>query len=110
MPKYLMRATYNVDGLKGLIKDGGIGRREATEQALQAVNGTLEAYYFAFGESDVYLIVDLPDNVIALAGSLVSNAVGTDRLTTTVLITPEEVDQATNMVKELGAAYRPPGE
>jgi uncharacterized protein with GYD domain len=70
----------------------------------------LEAFYYAFGHTDYYLIMDLPDNVTAAAGSIMANATGTSKVTYTVLITPEEIDQATDLVKETAAAYRPPGQ
>jgi uncharacterized protein with GYD domain len=110
MPKYLTRTSHTLEGLKGLIKEGGTARRDAVEQAAKALGATVEAYYYAFGEYDLYTILDMPDNVTASAAALVVNAAGTAKTTTTVLITPEEVDQATAMVKELGAAYRSPGE
>ena len=110
MAKYLMQSSYTVEGLKGLLKEGGTGRRAAVEQALQALGGTLEAYYYAFGDTDLFLIVDLPDNVTASAAALVANAAGTSKIKTAVLVMPEEVDRATELAKELGAAYRPPGQ
>ena len=109
MPKYLGRASYTSEGLKGLLKEGGTSRREAAAKAIESLGGTLEAYYFAFGDTDVFIIVDLPDNVSATAGSLISNASGTHQFTLTALLTPEEVDQATDLAKAKMAAYRPPG-
>jgi uncharacterized protein with GYD domain len=106
MPKYLFHSSYTVEGLKGVLKEGGSGRREAVEQALKSLGGTLEAFYYAFGDTDVFLIVDLPDHVSATAMSFVANAAGTAKVKTTVLITPEEVDQA---VKK-SVDYRPPGQ
>ena len=56
------------------------------------------------------MIMDLPDNVRATAVSLIGNAAGAIKARVTVLITPEEVDQATDLAKEKMAAYRPPGQ
>jgi uncharacterized protein with GYD domain len=95
MPKYLIQAAYTTDGLKGLLKDGGAKRRAAAEKAVQSVGGKLDAFYYCFGESDVYLIADMPDNVSAAAASLCISATGAVRLKTAVLLTPEEIDQAT---------------
>ena len=78
--------------------------------AVEAVGGTLEAFYYAFGDTDLFYIMDLPDNVTATAASLVGNISGMSTVTLTVLITPEEVDQATDLTKEKMAAYRPPGQ
>ena len=106
MPKYLIQANYTEKGLGGLIKEGGSKRRKAVTQALKAVGGILEAFYYAFGEYDVCAIADIPDNVSSTAFSIVINAAGGAKVKTTVLITPEEVDQA---VKK-SVAYRPPGQ
>lgn len=106
MPKYLFQGTYVGEGLKGLLKEGGSKRRETVEQSLRAMGGTLEAFYYAFGEDDVFAIVDLPDNVSTAAFALTVNRSGAVRVKTTVLLTPEEVDQVTKKSID----YRPPGE
>jgi uncharacterized protein with GYD domain len=95
MPKYLAHASYTTEGLKGLLKDGGSKRREAVEQLAKGVGGTVEAFYYAFGDDDLFVIMDVPDNVSATTMSLVVNASGAVNAKVTVLITPEEVDQAT---------------
>ena len=106
MPKYLVQASYTVEGLKGLLKDGGSKRREVVEQLAKGLGGTLEAFYYAFGDDDIFAIMDLPDNVSATASSLVINAAGAAKMKITVLLTPEEVDQAT----KTSVDYRPPGQ
>lgn len=106
MSKYLFHGSYTDEGLKGLLKEGGSKRREATEQLVKSLGGTLEAYYFAFGDNDFYLIADAPDNVSASVGSLVANASGAVKVKTVVLLTPEEVDQVVKKTVE----YRPPGQ
>lgn len=105
MPKYLYEASYTAHGLKGLLKDGGTKRRAAAEEAVKSVGGKVEAFYFAFGSTDGFVIMDLPDNVSAAAGSLAISASGAITVRTTVLITPEEMDAA---VKK-GVSYSPPG-
>ncbi|HYU63338.1 MAG TPA: GYD domain-containing protein [Verrucomicrobiae bacterium] len=104
MPKYLVTGSYTAEGLKGVLKEGGSGRRQAVESAVEAMGGRLEAYYFAFGDNDVVSIVDVPDNVIATALSMGIAATGTVRTRTTVLLTPEEVDQATKKTLSFRAA------
>jgi len=106
MPKYLFHGSYTKEGLKGFLKEGGSKRREATKQLIESVGGTLEAYYFAFGENDFYVIADVPDNKSAAAGSLIVSASGTAKANTVVLLTPEEVDEVVKMTVE----YRPPGQ
>ena len=105
MPRYLAHASYTVEGLKGLLKDGGTKRREVIEQLAKGLGGKLEAFYYAFGDDDVFAILDFPDNVSAMAVSMAISASGGATVKTTVLITPEEVDQATKKTVD----YRPPG-
>ncbi|MCJ7638471.1 MAG: GYD domain-containing protein [Euryarchaeota archaeon] len=105
MAKYLVQFSYTGEGLKGLLKEGGSKRREAIEQLVKSMGGKLEAYYFAYGEYDGIAIVEGKDIVNQLAGTLAINASGAVKTTTTVLITPEEVDQAIKKIP----SYRPPG-
>jgi uncharacterized protein with GYD domain len=94
MAKYLITASYTSEGTKGLLMEGGSGRKAALDKAIKALGGTLEAMYFAYGDDDVLLIVDVPNAVGGLALSLAANASGTVRVKTTPLITIEEVDAA----------------
>jgi uncharacterized protein with GYD domain len=109
MAKYLIQGTYVGTGVAGLLQEGGSGRRTAIEQALQALGGRVEAMYYAFGGTDVFVIVDLPDHISAVTGSLVANATGTVKVNYTPLLTPEEVDQAAEKGRSMVAAYRSPG-
>ena len=105
MAKYLVQGNYAGEGAKGLVKDGGSSRREAIEKLVASLGGTLESMYYAFGDTDVYVIVDLPDNVSAAAASLTANAAGAVSVSVTVLLTPEEMDEAAKKTPE----YRAPG-
>jgi uncharacterized protein with GYD domain len=105
MAKYLFQASYTDAGLEGLLKEGGSSRRVAVKKAVEGMGGTVEAYYYAFGYTDVFCIVDLPGNVDAAAFALLVSAAGGAKVKTTVLMTPEEVDQATKRTVD----YRPPG-
>jgi uncharacterized protein with GYD domain len=105
MAKFLWKATYSSDGVKGLLKEGGTGRRAAINELTEALGGKVEAFYYALGEDDVIVIVDLPDNTTAAAISLAVNAIGAVQLKTEPLLTVEEVDQAAKKSVD----YRPPG-
>jgi uncharacterized protein with GYD domain len=105
MAKYLVSASYTAEGAKGVLKDGGTKRRQAAEEAVKSVGGKLEAFYFAFGDSDAFIIVDAPDHATIAATSLAINASGAVRTKTVVLLTPEEIDQASKK----GTTYRAPG-
>ena len=105
MPKYLVQASYSREGLQGLMKEGGTSRRAAVENLVKGMGGSIEAFYYAFGDHDVYVIADLPDDASATAISLAVGAAGTGTLRTTVLVTPETVDEAVKKTVN----YRPPG-
>jgi uncharacterized protein with GYD domain len=105
MAKFLITASYTAEGTKGLLMEGGSGRKAVTQKAIQALGGTLEAMYFAYGDDDVVVIADVPNAVGGLALSLAANASGTVRVKTTPLITVEEVDAAC----KTSVAYRGAG-
>ena len=133
MAKYLAQISYTVEGTKGLLKEGGTKRLEMVEQLtkdlgtpatpvqpptlmsfcsmealdhmVKGVGGTLETFYYAFGEYDLIVIMDLPDNASAAALSLAVSAGGASKVKTTVLLTPEEIDQAAKK----SVHYQPPG-
>ena len=104
MAKYLIQASYQSEAAKGILKEGGSSRRTAATKLIKSLGGKVEAMYFSFGDHDAILIADLPDNVTAAAASLAVNASGLVSARTTVLLTPEEIDQAT----QKGGTYRPP--
>jgi uncharacterized protein with GYD domain len=105
MAKYLFQANYVGEGVKGLLKEGGSSRRAVVEKLFKSLGGTIEAFYYAFGETDLYVIADAPDNATAAAIALTVNATGTVTVKTTVLMTPEEVDETAKKTP----SYRPPG-
>jgi len=105
MSKYLFQANYVGEGVKGLLKEGGSSRRAAVEKAAQSMGGKVEGFYYAFGDVDAYIIVDLPDNATAAAVALTVNASGAAVVKTTVLLTPEELDMAAKKTP----SYRAPG-
>ncbi len=105
MPKYLITGSYSVDGIKGVLAEGGTGRRDAVAKLATSLGGRVESFYFAFGSDDVYVIVDLPSNEAAGATAMTVAAAGGFSPRTVVLLTPEEVDAAT----KLSPSYRPPG-
>lgn len=105
MSKYMFQASYTAAGAKGLLKEGGSQRRAMIEQTMKGLGGRLDAFYYAFGETDAYVIVDLPDHVASAAASLAVCASGAASVRTVVLMTPEEMDEASKRT----VGYRPPG-
>ncbi len=106
MPKYMLEAHYSTEGAKGVMKEGGSGRRAAVAKMAESVGGKLESLYFAFGGVDAFAVVDLPDNVTAAAVALTISQSGPGSVKTVVLLTPEDMDQAAK--KSVG--YRAPGQ
>jgi uncharacterized protein with GYD domain len=105
MPKYLVEANYTHEGLKGLMHDKASGRLAALQKAAEGLGGKIETAYFTFGEKDVIVIMDLPDNASAAALALVASSTGLVRTKTTPLLTIQEVDNA--IAKKV--QYRAPG-
>ena len=105
MPKFLFEASYTIDGVKGVQSAGGSSRRDAVADVAKSVGGSLESFYFGFGDRDAYVIVDLPSNEAAAAVALTVNSAGGALVKTVVLLTPEEVDAAAKQ----SVQYRPPG-
>jgi len=105
MPRFMVQASYTAEGLKGLLKDSATGRKAAVEAAVKAVGGTLECLYYCFGDHDVVLIAEFPDNITAATIVVNVAATGLVSVKTTVLLTVAETDKA------LGGKvdYRAPG-
>jgi len=93
MAKYLAKAKYTQKGLQGLLLDGGSKRREVVNKLMDSLGGKIEAFYYAFGDTDLYIIFDAPDNVSMATGALIVAAAGGADANITVLLTPEEIDE-----------------
>ena len=104
MPKYLVQGSYTDQGLKGLQKEGGSKRRMMVEKLAEAMGGKLEVFYYAFGSDDFVIILDLPSNIDMAATAIVAQASGMVKSRVTVLMDPEEVDQAVQRKVD----FRPP--
>jgi uncharacterized protein with GYD domain len=105
MAKFLIKASYSSQGVRGVMKEGGTSRRDTVGALTSNLGGTMESFYFGFGEADAYVTVDLPDNISAAAIALAVNATGAVQVSTVVLMTPEEIDEAAKKTVD----YRPPG-
>ena len=106
MSKYLFEANYVGDGIKGLMREGGTKRRDAVVEALKSVDGSLESFYYAFGETDVVGVFDIPDQANAVALSLMINSTGAVNLHLKPLMSAEDLDEAAKKTP----SYRAPGQ
>ena len=105
MPKYLFQVSYTVEGVNGLLGSGGSARQEALSTLIESAGGSMEVFYYAFGDDDLYIIAELPDDAAATAVSLRIAAAGGGTVKTTVLLEPSVVDAATKRIVD----YTPPG-
>lgn len=106
MAKYLWEVSYTSDGMKGVLKEGGTSRRTMVENLASSMGGTIESFHFAFGENDAYIIAEFPGDVDAAAVAMTVGAAGAATVRTVTLLTPEQIDEATQKTVE----YRPPGQ
>lgn len=106
MAKYLIKASYSPEGIKGVMAKGGSARAEAIDKLASGVGGTVDGVYFAFGTDDLYAIVDAPshESMAAIAGT-VGQTGAVSRYETVVLLTPAQMDEAATMDVD----YSPPG-
>lgn len=105
MPKYLLEVSLSKKGLQGTLKEGGLARKAVAEALVKSVGGKLEAFYYAFGDRDVIVLIDVPDNASAARVATAVTASGAGSVKTTVLLSPKEMDQ----IGKAEADYRPPG-
>ncbi len=106
MPKYLFKAHYTADGLAGVMKGGGTARWTAVEKAAADLGGSLESFYFAFGDDDVISVLDLPDNLAAAKLSMAVGSAGGAHTTVVPLLTVDDVDKVASGAMP---SYTPPG-
>jgi uncharacterized protein with GYD domain len=105
MPKYLITANYTAEGMAGVRSAGAKSRVDAVSTMLEAMGGKLESFHFAFGDTDVFAIIDAPDDEAAAAASIAINGSGAVSSRTTKLLTVEQIDEALRRTVD----YRPPG-
>jgi uncharacterized protein with GYD domain len=104
MAKYLIKARYAEAGTRGLAHEGGSQRRKVVSSTIEGLGGSVESFYYALGDVDAYIIMELPDIISVMALSLAVNQSGAVTIQTVPLVTPEELDQAGKLV----VGYRPP--
>ena len=104
MPRYLFQVAYTTQGWEALVKNPQ-NRIEAVRPVIERLGGKVETAWFAFGEYDVVLIMEMPDNVAASAFAMAVAAGGACKAvkTTPLLSTAEAVEA---MKKAGGSGYR----
>lgn len=105
MPKYLIKANYNADGAAGLAAKGGTARRDAVGKMVAEAGGSIESFYYAWGDVDAYVIAELPSDEAMVGIALSVNKSGATSISTTPLLTPEQLDAAASAAP----SYTAPG-
>ena len=107
MPLYMTQASFTSEAWASQIQTPQ-NRPEQMRTLIEANGGRMISYYYAFGEYDVVLIAEFPDNVSASAVLLAAAGGGAaTALKTTVLMSVEDGIEA--MRRAGGTGYRPPG-
>lgn len=106
MSKYFFEANYVGEGIKGLMHEGGTRRRDALVAALTSVGGSVESFYYAFGETDVLGVIEVPEPSDAAALSLMINSTGSVTVRLKPLLSVEDLDAAAKKTP----TYRAPGQ
>jgi uncharacterized protein with GYD domain len=106
MPQYLLQAAYTTDAWAAMVKNPQ-DRLEAVRPVIEKLGGKIDGGWLSFGEYDVAVVCQMPNNVSAAAFSMAAAAGGAVKaLKTTPLMSMEEALEA--MRKAGGAGYRPP--
>ena len=105
MARFLYKVSYTKEGMQGVMKEGGVSRRTFIEKMAAEIGGSITSFDFAFGETDVYVIAEMPDQVTAAAVATAVGASGAANIETVVLLSAEDIDKA--IAKNV--PYRAPG-
>ena len=107
MPTYMVQASYTSTAWNRLVQRPE-NRMEALRPVIEKLGGKVHAWYYCWGDYDVMVLFDVPDNVNAAAASMAVAAGGAVKeIKTTHLLSPDEGFDA--MLLAQGAGYRPPG-
>ncbi len=107
MPRFLVQASYNREGISALIANPQ-DRAAAIRQMVEGMGGKLESFDYAFGDYDVVAIGEFPDNITMAAVSMAVSAAGAARnIKTTPLLSVDEAIEAMRKAGSVG--YQPPG-
>lgn len=106
MPLYMIQARFTAEAWTALYTSN-TDRREILSKMLEDADGRLIDYYFSFGDSDVVVITEAPDNVTAASAVIaIARAGAVTDVRTTVLMSYDEGIEA---LKRSGSmAYSPP--
>jgi uncharacterized protein with GYD domain len=109
VPKYMVFGSYTSESWARMVENPG-DRSSAARAACEAVGGSLEAFYWAFGPDDFVAIADVPDDASAAAVSVgVSSSGAVHGLRTIRLLTADESQAMLQRARSVAGGYRRPG-
>jgi uncharacterized protein with GYD domain len=107
MASYLVQCSYTQEALKSLIAVPE-DRTPVVAKAVKSLGGKLIGSWLSFGDYDVTLIMEMPDNVSAAAMALAAAAGGSLKsIKTTPLMSTEDAKAA--LKKAAATSYKPVG-
>ena len=107
MPRYMVQGSYGTESISSMVKNPS-DRAAALRGMVKGWGGKLESFYFSFGDYDVVVIAEVPDNVTMAAVAMAVGASGALKsFKTTILLTAEEAVDAMRKASSLN--YRAPG-
>jgi uncharacterized protein with GYD domain len=108
MAKYMLQISYTPESWAKQLKNP-VNRLDLVKPVIEKVGAKVENAYYAFGEYDIMLIIDAPDNEAASALSLAFAAGGAlAKCHTTVLMSVDDGVKAIRRAGELSGSYSPP--
>jgi uncharacterized protein with GYD domain len=109
MPKYLILASYTDEAWRGMIETPP-DRPGAAVKLAEALGGSVECFYLAFGEFDLVTIMDLPDEAAAAALSIAVTSTGRVRsVRTHRLLDGSETQAMFEKARSAVGGYEVPG-
>ena len=109
MPKYMVIGSYTSESWARMVENPG-DRAAVARAACEAVGGSLESFYWAFGPDDFVAIAEVPDDASAAAVSVgVSSSGALHGVRTIKLLDADESQALLQRAKVVAAGYRRPG-
>jgi uncharacterized protein with GYD domain len=78
--RYLVRADLTAEGIKNLQKQPPTALKAGVAKFVESIGGKLEFWFFDYGESTAYSVIDYPDEIAAATAQLSTNAAGFARV------------------------------
>ena len=109
MPIYVLRGRYSPEALKGMVASPE-DREASIAKVVEKAGAKLLSYYVTFGDDDWLVIIDCPNNEVALSIAVVGAAGGSNTDTkTTIAMTAKQAMAAFKAAGELAKSFKSAG-